>query len=216
MKTLHLVMCFVSWTQGREHPERFDETGRNKPFHRASDGKLATFFWWGTKYYRRGWFGTKTVPFAGRHEFEKFLRERKDTISIKWPKAIRDQNKYNNRNLEVTTYGPGRGKVVSQAGQRWSHRDGILEHAGEVIKADIFWFRGNKVVGCYKKKGKAKGSCWRRTDAFSTTGYYYYPAQPNWAGCTVGNKNYVECSSPYDCIRDQRVEEWKNCFSWYG
>jgi len=220
MKTL-LVMCFVSrtqerelnrssfsifewdkgripWKHQREKPKQ-DETEFNKPFHSAIDGKVATFPWPGTKYYRMDKNGRKAIPLANQSDFEAYLRKNDDTVSIKWPKVVSDLWK-DKRVLEVTSYGKRVGKIVRKAGE-----ESNLESAGQEIHSDIFWFLEDRVVGCYKEDVNRVGKCWRRIYSYTVDGYYCYPS---WK--TVGDVNsneylYALCYTSYDCIRDQSV-----------
>jgi len=220
MKTL-LVMCFVSrtqerelnrssfsifewdkgripWKHQREKPKQ-DETEFNKPFHSAIDGKVATFPWPGTKYYRMDKNGRKAIPLANQSDFEAYLRKNDDTVSIKWPKVVSDLWK-DKRVLEVTSYGKRVGKIVRKAGE-----ESNLESAGQEIHSDIFWFLEDKVVGCYKEDEHRKGKCWRRVLPYTVDGYYCYPSYKNLGGGWEDLWRYAYCWTDYDCIRDQSV-----------
>ena len=53
------------------------------------DGKRAHFPWPGTKYYNTTVQNrTKTDQFANKSEFQTFLREKDDTVTIKWIKEV--------------------------------------------------------------------------------------------------------------------------------
>jgi len=237
-----LVIVFFSWTQGdrRNYPELAEPHGDGNidfstysTFHSAMDGKRAHFPWPGTKYYNTTVRNrTKTDQFANKSEFQTFLREKDDTVTIKWIKEVNSLMK-GKRVLEVTSFGRNIGKIVRKAGahgtiyieenakkkkdkygQNLDHKRPIwngnkYEWAGTEILADIFWFIGNRAVGCYKEKGEGKGTCWRRWYDMTVDGDYCYPRN-RFGG------HYVECSTHYDCIKDQRTLDYTCYRYWWG
>jgi len=195
-------------------------------FHSAKDGTRAYWPWPGTKYYHttRSYAGFHTTQFAGKSEFEEFLRKKKDTITTRWTKYVSNLIS-DKRILEVTSFSmpkhPSVGKIVRKAGQilqitqdkgLYYSKKQTYEEAHNppwVIYADIFWFKEHKAVGCHNKSGrKGAGTCWRRWNNYMVDGRYCYPRYGFWSA------HNVECTTHYDCIMDHRVLDY-TCWNYH-